>query len=232
MARASTAATASSAAVPTITRSSVSGVSRERRSCRCARSRCSPSGSATAAATSPATNATAPITTALAASTRPRRGLGANVVRIRPRRYSAVMNSAADHDQHDQPGEGADEGALDALPRPLGRSAGAMSPDPVTVNVPPACWNRPMPVGRRVRRSPMVVAASTAAGRPAARRLTLVEDGGGLARRPADARRRSAAAIDWSAGRGGEQPDLRPSPAARPGGRCRPWSSACRRPTS
>ena len=46
-------------------------------------------------ATSPATNATAPITIALAASTRPRRGLAASVVRIRPRRYSAVMNIVA-----------------------------------------------------------------------------------------------------------------------------------------
>ena len=47
------------------------------------------------AATSPTTNVTAPITTAFAASTRPRRGLAARVARIRPRRYSAVMNMTA-----------------------------------------------------------------------------------------------------------------------------------------
>ena len=35
------------------------------------------------------------MTTALAASTWARAGLAANVTRIRPRRYSAVMNSAA-----------------------------------------------------------------------------------------------------------------------------------------
>ena len=57
-----------------------------------------------AVAASPATNATAPTTTALAASTRPRRGLADRVARIRPRRYSAVMNTRQ-HDQHDQPGE-------------------------------------------------------------------------------------------------------------------------------
>ena len=50
---------------------------------------------AMAAAARPATKATAPITIALAASTRPRRGLAASVMRIRPRRYSAVMNIAA-----------------------------------------------------------------------------------------------------------------------------------------
>ena len=55
---------------------------------------CSASGSAMAAPTSPATNVADPITMAFAASTRPRRGLAANVVRIRPRRYSAVMNRA------------------------------------------------------------------------------------------------------------------------------------------
>ena len=50
---------------------------------------------ATAAAASPGTKVARPITTALAASTRPRRGLAASVVRIRPRRYSAVMNMVA-----------------------------------------------------------------------------------------------------------------------------------------
>jgi hypothetical protein len=50
---------------------------------------------ATKAPTSPATNETAPITIAFAASTRPRRGLAANVTRSRFRRYSEVMNIAA-----------------------------------------------------------------------------------------------------------------------------------------
>ena len=49
----------------------------------------------TAAATRPMTNATAPITTALAASTAPRRGVAASVVRMRPRRYSVLKNIAA-----------------------------------------------------------------------------------------------------------------------------------------
>ena len=51
-------------------------------------------GKATAAPASPAANVTEPITMALAASTRPRRGLAASVVRIMPRRYSPVMNTA------------------------------------------------------------------------------------------------------------------------------------------
>ncbi len=50
---------------------------------------------ATATAADPSTNVTRPITTALAASSRPRRGLAASVVRMRPRRYSTVMNIVA-----------------------------------------------------------------------------------------------------------------------------------------
>ena len=57
-------------------------------------SMCWTTGKATAAPASPATNVTEPVTMALAASTRRRRGLAARVVRIRPRRYSAVMNIA------------------------------------------------------------------------------------------------------------------------------------------
>ncbi len=92
-ARARTAATASSAAVPTTIRSSVShgtGKTYTR-----PRASWAPRITAAAAATSPVTKATEPITMALAASTRPRRGLAASVVRIRPRRYSAVMNIVA-----------------------------------------------------------------------------------------------------------------------------------------
>ena len=91
-----------------------------------------------AAATSPATKVTAPITMAFAASTRPRRGLAASVTRIRPRRYSAVMNIGRDHDHRDQPGERAHAGSratVAAVPRPaVPAGTGAMSPDPVTVN--------------------------------------------------------------------------------------------------
>ena len=54
-----------------------------------------PTLTAPMAPSSPATNATAPTTSALAASARPRRGLAASVVLIRPRRYSAVMNIVA-----------------------------------------------------------------------------------------------------------------------------------------
>jgi hypothetical protein len=48
-----------------------------------------------AAAARPVTNVTIAMTRALAASNRPRRGLAVSVVRIRPRRYSAVMNMTA-----------------------------------------------------------------------------------------------------------------------------------------
>ena len=46
-------------------------------------------------AASPVAKATAPMTTALAASTAPRRGVAASVVRMRPRRYSVLKNMAA-----------------------------------------------------------------------------------------------------------------------------------------
>ena len=92
-ARARTAATATSAAVPTTMRSSVSHGTGNTYT----RPRASwvPRITAAAAATSAAAKATEPITMALAASTRPRRGLAVSVVRIRPRRYSAVMNIVA-----------------------------------------------------------------------------------------------------------------------------------------
>ena len=54
-----------------------------------------PTASARVAPTSPATKPAAPITTALAASSRPRRGAAVSETRISPRRYSAVMNIAA-----------------------------------------------------------------------------------------------------------------------------------------
>ena len=88
---------------------------------------------------SPAANVTEPITMALAASTRPRRGLAAKVTRIRSRRYSAVMNSVPTTITAISPANAPDQAVLDGRPatRAAGRS-GAMSPVPVTVNVPPA----------------------------------------------------------------------------------------------
>jgi hypothetical protein len=54
-----------------------------------------PTMTAMATAADPSTNVTAPITAALAASSLPRRGDAASVARMRPRRYSTVMNIAA-----------------------------------------------------------------------------------------------------------------------------------------
>src|SRR5258707_7515156 len=51
--------------------------------------------SAIAVAMAPAAKASDPATTALAARTRPRRGLAARVVRMSPRRYSEVANKVA-----------------------------------------------------------------------------------------------------------------------------------------
>ena len=78
---------------------------------------------------------------AFAASTRPRRGLAANVVRIRPRRYSAVMNIAATTTTAISPANAPTRVWSRVWPGPAPPGAsGAMSPDPVTVNVPPAWW--------------------------------------------------------------------------------------------
>ena len=96
-ATASTAATASSAAVPATTRTSVSAAHRVARSRPgCARWPARRAETAMAAATRPTTKVTAASTMALAASTWPRLGLATRVVRIRPRRYSAVMNMVPD----------------------------------------------------------------------------------------------------------------------------------------
>ena len=93
-ARVKTAATAISAAVPTMMRSSV-GHGSGNTDAPTLRAICVAMSTAPAAAARPATKAAEPITIALAASTRPRCGLAASVVRIRPRRYSAVMNIVA-----------------------------------------------------------------------------------------------------------------------------------------
>ena len=104
-----------------------------------ARSSGIPSKTAPADPASPAVKVTAPRTMALAASTRPRRGLAASVRRIRPRRYSAVMNSAPTTitaiSPMNKPASDASSGVAPLAP-------GAMSPEPVTVKVPPA-WRYP-----------------------------------------------------------------------------------------
>lgn len=81
-------------------------------------------------------NVTAASTTALAASTRPRRGLAANVVRISPRRYSAVMNITPITTTAISPANVPTR--VCAVTAPALPPAGAMSPDPDTVNVPAA----------------------------------------------------------------------------------------------
>src|SRR5215469_9329961 len=92
------------------------------------------------AATSPVTNVTAASTTALAASTRPRRGVAANVVRISPRRYSAVMNMTPITTTAISAANAPARVFCTVLPA-AGPPAGAMSPDPDTVYRPPACVN-------------------------------------------------------------------------------------------
>jgi hypothetical protein len=84
-----------------------------------------------------------------------------------------------DHDHRDQPGERADEVCVIGGPPPAcPGTTGAMSPDPVTVNRPPAWWKPADPrtaVG--VRCSPPVHAPAGQVPRPA----DVIEDGGGLA---------------------------------------------------
>ena len=138
-ARASTAATASSAAVPATARSSVVHVTGNRYAL--LRPSWVPRITAAAAAARPTTKVTAPITRAFAASTRPRRGLAASVVRIRPRRYSAVMNMAAITSTPISPAKVPTRRfamVSDGPPLSDPATTGAMSPDPVTANRPPA----------------------------------------------------------------------------------------------
>ncbi len=95
---------------------------------------------AAAAAASPATKVTAPITMALAASTRPRRGLAVSVTRISRRRYSAVMNIVAITITTISPANVPMRCWVTVVPASPAcpGTTGAMSPDPVTVNRPPA----------------------------------------------------------------------------------------------
>ena len=95
-----------------------------------------------AAAASPVAKAAAPITIAFAASTRPRPGLAASVVRIRPRRYSAVMNIVPTTTTTISPANVPTRAWLMSTPPPEPGTSGAISPDPVTVNLSPA-WRNP-----------------------------------------------------------------------------------------
>ena len=101
-----------------------------------------PMSTAPAAAARPATKAAEPITIAFAASTRPRSGLAASVVRIRPRRYSAVMNIVATTATAISPANVPSRKSLTVMLGPSPRAPemrGAMSPVPDTVNR-PATW--------------------------------------------------------------------------------------------
>ena len=141
-ARAKTAAMASSAALPAITRASVSPPT-GKMTRPLPRSMRSPSSTAAADPASPAAKVTAAITIALAARTWPRRGAAASVVRIRPRRYSAVMNIVPTTSATISPANTPVMPASAVLLAPAAfRTAGAMSPDPWTVKNPPV-WRYP-----------------------------------------------------------------------------------------
>ena len=84
------------------------------------------------------------MTAALAASTAPRRGVAASVVRIRPRRYSVLKNIAATTTITISPRNTPTRLCSIVTvgsPPPGPGVTGAMSPDPVSVNVPPAVVN-------------------------------------------------------------------------------------------
>ena len=67
------------------------------------------------------------------------------MTRIRPRRYSAVMNIAATTTTAISPANAPSRVCSTGMPPPSAAGTyGAMSPDPVTVNVPPDRWN-PVP---------------------------------------------------------------------------------------
>src|SRR5580692_6488576 len=93
---------------------------------------------------SPTAKVTAAITMALAASTRPRLGVAANVTRIRPRRYSAVMNVAPTAATAISPANTPIRVCAIVTPSPDAPDTdGAMSPVPVTVSRPAASVNPP-----------------------------------------------------------------------------------------
>ena len=103
-ARARTAAMASSAALPTITRASVSPPTGKMK-CPLPRSMPSPSRTAAADPASPAAKVTAPITIALAARTWPRRGAGGERGADQAAPVLGGNEHRRDHERHDQPGK-------------------------------------------------------------------------------------------------------------------------------
>jgi hypothetical protein len=116
-----------------------------------------PKTTTTAAATRPVVNVTVPTTTAFAASTRPRRGLAARVVRMSPRRYSAVMNMAPTTTTMTSPTNVPTSVWVMDAPMPAAPgTAGAMSPEPVTVNTSPACSKWPWRTGGAFPGVPML----------------------------------------------------------------------------
>ena len=124
------------------------------------------------------TKATAPITTALAASTAPRRGVAASVVRMRPRRYSVLKNIAATTTIAISPRNAPTRlcSIVTVGNGPSGPGVtGAMSPEPVTVKraaVPgerrraAAAWPRSSPAGPP---PPIAVPVQVPPGAPPAR---------------------------------------------------------------
>ena len=78
------------------------------------------------------------MTTDFAARTRPRAGLAERVTRIRPRRYSAVMNMAATTITAIRPPKTPVSSCSTGVPTPLPATTGAMSPVPLTLTDPPA----------------------------------------------------------------------------------------------
>ena len=137
-----------------------------------------PTGTAIAAATRPTTNETAADHDGLGRQQPAAARARGSVVRIRPRRYSRGDEQRGEHDQRDQPGEGAGQG-LSAAVAGRCRRPGAMSPEPVTVKPAPAC-------GSRLRRGP---AAACRAGPPS------------TAWRPTDSPARQARALPGRTGR-------------------------------
>ena len=190
-----------------------------------------PSGIAMAAASSPVAKLTAPITIALAASTRPRRGLAVERDADQAAPVLGGDEHRRDHDHGDQPGERADEGVVERLAgaraghvrgdvpgpghgerrRPVRYPPGMAGDVAVRARRRSGCRPSRWP-GRRARR------ARTARwpGRPAGSRL-----GAG--------RRQPLVLATLEGRRGGEQPGLDGGRSARAGSRCRPASSASRR---
>src|ERR1700729_500213 len=134
---------------------------------------------------SPTAKVTAAITTALAASTRPRPGVAASVTRIRPRRYSAVMNIAPTTATAISPANTPMSVCVIVTPSPAAPDTeGAMSPTPLTVNRPTASWKPPGEPAAGPPASPMAVPAHAAFGQPP-RRLTVMKGPDALLSPPA-----------------------------------------------